>query len=111
MSEFIEHSDNQLLIEPLKVYLNTATNAASQLLAGKNPVTDLIEISENYNNNILTLKMTYKTKHLFVRSWEINDESELDSARAVLYGSLLTELIATYAIVSSKAMEHLKGTS
>lgn len=101
---------NEILVEPVKTMLDKACEAASQLLrsADRNGTDYHITINEVKIDNGWAVYMKLNDKVLFRRIWQATSEDDDLDVRTVLYGSLLTEMIATFAVVVSKSMEELE---
>lgn len=95
-----------ILIEPVKTMLDRGCQAASTLLSPVVPDTK-IEILEETYNNTMTLYLRYNGTNVFKRVWTAENMEDLNDVRTVLYGSLMTELIATFCVVAKRSMEQL----
>lgn len=104
---------SEILVEPVKVILDKACEAASQLLrmADKDGTDYNITITETTFDKGMAIYMKFNDQVIFRRVWQYTDEDEQLDVKAVLYGSLLTEMIATFAVVASKSMETMEKGS
>jgi hypothetical protein len=100
-----------ILIEPVKTILEKAAEAASSLLRSSDPngIDHVIEIKEIVHDKLHVLQVRYNGKVVYQRQLEITDVDDQLDASAVVYGSFLTEMIATFAIVSSESKKRKGG--
>ena len=102
---------SEILTEPVKTMIEKACEAASALLRSGSleGIDHRIEIKEHRFEDVITLYLTYNGDIVFKRVWQMTDpDGDFNDARAILYGSLLTEMLATYSVVATKAREHLE---
>jgi hypothetical protein len=103
-------SEYNILIEPVKIMLDKACEAASSLLRESDPggVDHRFELIEEQYDNTLVLYMKYNGDVAYKKIWNLEGDMDLDDARSILYGSMLVEMIATFGIVSTQAKK-VKG--
>jgi hypothetical protein len=102
---------SEILIEPVKAMMEKACEAASHLLRSADPNgTDYnITITETNFEGGTAIYMKFNDKVIFQRIWQSTDDDDYTDISTVLYGSLLTEMIATFAVVVAKTLETAKG--
>lgn len=100
-----------ILIEPVKTILEKSAEAASEMISKHTGRSEKIEIIETQFDMELKLELKFNGTVLFKSSYTLTspDLSELFDARTVLYGTLLTEFVAVFAITAEKTLSDVKS--
>jgi hypothetical protein len=86
-------------IEPIKDTLEKACRAATELIKSAGREAD-IQLVEYKIDDTVSLYLKYNGEIVYKKTWVTSvDELTVDEAREVLFGSLLTELVATFCII------------
>lgn len=98
---------SEFLVEPVKMMLDKACEAASTLLRESDPdgIDHRIELIEYRIDDTLTLYLKYNGDIAYKRIWTAENGFDVNDARAVLYGAFLTEAIACFAVISIQAQK------
>lgn len=87
-----------ILVEPVKTMLEKACEATSNLLTEFEGKEHIVEIAEYKFEDTVTLYLKCNGDIIYKKVWQMENESDLADTRAMLFGSLITEIMGVFVI-------------
>ena len=95
------------ILEPVRTILEQACNAASQMMSAYTGKPERIQFVENEYEDQIIVMIVYAGQVMYKHTFELKDNDPA-KVRDVIYGSLLTELIAVFCITVTETQKRTK---
>lgn len=100
-----------ILVEPVKTMLEKACEATSNLLTEFEGKEHIVEIAEYKFEDTVTLYLKCNGDIIYKKVWQMENESDLADTRAMLFGSLITEIMGVFVIAIKQMSKNLTVNS